>query len=80
MLNRLHAHTLRVGRNKDESEIAMARAWLARAAETVDVIRPVRAGAPALGAVDDDLAALALHPRLDTRQVAADIRLRQAIG
>ena len=53
---------------------------LAGAAEAVDVVGPVGARAPALGALDDEFAVLALDPRLDARQVPADIRLRKTVG
>ena len=80
MLDVLHRHARRFGRNQHEREVAIAFLRRARTHEAVDVIGPVRAGAPALGPVDDDLVALAHRARLDARQVAADIGFGQAIG
>ena len=76
----LHRDALGVRRHKDEREIAMPVTGLAGAAEAVDVVGPVGARAPALGALDDEFAILALDPRLDARQVPADIRLRKTVG
>jgi hypothetical protein len=72
-------HARRIGRNEHEGEIAALILRGTGTHEAVDVVGEVRAGAPALCAVNDHAVAVKARPRGDGGEVSAHIRLGKAI-
>lgn len=80
MVDGLHRDAGGIGGDEDEAEVLVAVFGRAGADQRVDLVAPVGAGAPALGAGDDDVIALDAGAGGDAGEITADIGLGEAIG